>query len=129
RRSVILLAAFPTAFFFLAPYSESLYLLLSLLSFRAARRDRWLAAGVFGAGTAATRVVGFLLAPALSIEAVHRWRKAKGSLSRRLAGACLVLVGPLAYLAYWATRGEPAQIYQTQGLWHRELSFPVSTLS
>ncbi len=41
RRSVMFLAVFPTAIFFLAPYSESLFLALSLWSFWAARRDRW----------------------------------------------------------------------------------------
>src|SRR5436190_6659379 len=33
RRAVALIALFPTAFFFLAPYSESLFLLASLLTF------------------------------------------------------------------------------------------------
>jgi hypothetical protein len=41
RRTVVLVAAFPTSFFFLAPYSESLFVLASLLTFWWARRGRW----------------------------------------------------------------------------------------
>ena len=50
RRTVILLSFYPTSFFFLAPYPESLFLLLALLSFGWARRGTWLRAGVAGAG-------------------------------------------------------------------------------
>ena len=37
RRAIVYIAIFPTAFFFFAPYSESLFLLLSLVAFREAR--------------------------------------------------------------------------------------------
>ncbi|HEX6207853.1 MAG TPA: mannosyltransferase family protein, partial [Actinomycetota bacterium] len=53
RRSVLYLAIFPTAFFFLAPYSESPFLLFALLAFWGARRGRWAVAGLAGAAAAA----------------------------------------------------------------------------
>jgi hypothetical protein len=128
RRTVVLLTTFPTAFFLLAPYSESLYLLLTLLAFRAARRDRWFAGGVAGSYAAATRAVGIFLVPALTIEACGRWRSAGGSLWRRLVGVGLIVVGPAVYVAYWALRGAPSQVVAVQGLWQRQLRFPISTL-
>src|SRR5215213_6228474 len=48
RRTVVLLAAFPSSFFFLAPYSESLFLLSALLGFWWARSDGWARAGAAG---------------------------------------------------------------------------------
>ena len=50
RRAVVLLASFPTSFFFLAPYSESLFLLLTLLTFWWYRTARWTIGGLAGAG-------------------------------------------------------------------------------
>ncbi|MGH2824669.1 MAG: mannosyltransferase family protein, partial [Thermoleophilaceae bacterium] len=41
RPTLLLLAVFPAAVFFSAPYSESLFLLLAVGAFYAARSDRW----------------------------------------------------------------------------------------
>ncbi|MER3515340.1 MAG: hypothetical protein C4310_13885, partial [Chloroflexota bacterium] len=61
RRSVVCLALFPTAFYFLAGYSESLLLLGSVAGFYYARRGRWAAAGVAGLLAALARWQGALL--------------------------------------------------------------------
>lgn len=66
--SVFALLLFPTALFLGSVYNESTFLLLVLLSFLAARRQRWLLAGVLAAGASATRVVGIALVPALLFE-------------------------------------------------------------
>ncbi|OGY17240.1 MAG: hypothetical protein A2784_02050 [Candidatus Chisholmbacteria bacterium RIFCSPHIGHO2_01_FULL_48_12] len=68
RRTLIFLLVFPTSFFFASLYTESLFLLVTLASFYAARQRRWLLAGVCGALAAATRILGILLIPALLIE-------------------------------------------------------------
>jgi hypothetical protein len=66
--SLLIILLFPTAFFFGALYSESLFLALVLGSFWAAhRRNWWLAAGLAMVASA-TRVVGVFLVPALMIE-------------------------------------------------------------
>jgi hypothetical protein len=69
RRTVLLLALFPVSFFFLSPYSESMFLLASLLTFWWARRGRWGPAAAGGFVAALTRSVGVLLVPALLLEA------------------------------------------------------------
>src|SRR3954468_14442973 len=61
RRAVWLLALFPASLFFSAVYTESLFLLLSVGSFYAARRGHWAWAGVLGGLAAATRNVGVML--------------------------------------------------------------------
>jgi Dolichyl-phosphate-mannose-protein mannosyltransferase len=66
--SLMSLLLFPTAYFFHAPYTEGLFLLLSVGAFYAARRGHWPLAGGLGAGAALTRTPGLLLLPALGIE-------------------------------------------------------------
>ncbi len=48
RRALMYLLVFPAGFFLLVPYTESLFLLLSLLCFREARRGRWAWAALAG---------------------------------------------------------------------------------
>lgn len=59
--TVALVAFCPMAFFFSAVYTESLFLALSVGAIYAARRERWLVAGILGALASATRNSGVLL--------------------------------------------------------------------
>jgi hypothetical protein len=61
RATVALTLAFPTAFFFAAPYTESLFLLLSVGAIYAARLGRWPLAGLAAALASATRPGGVLV--------------------------------------------------------------------
>lgn len=57
---------FPTAFFFVALYTESLFSLLVIGAFLAARKKKWWVSGFFGALAAATKITGiFLIFPLL----------------------------------------------------------------
>jgi hypothetical protein len=104
RRTLFLVALFPTACFLLAPYTESLFLLCSLLAFWFARRDRWGWAAIAGAGAAMTRSVGLILILALWVEALRQWRRDGRSPLPRLAAAAAVAAGPLLYFAWWGMR-------------------------
>ena len=68
KRTVIYLAIFPTAYFFHAAYTESLFLALVVGSFYAARKKNWLFAGVLGGFACLTRITAFGLFPALLVE-------------------------------------------------------------
>lgn len=61
RPALMLLAFFPTAFFFGIPYSEAPFLLLAVAAFLAARMGHWAIAGIVLALASATRVPGLLL--------------------------------------------------------------------
>ena len=64
QRTVLYLALFPTAFFLIAAYNESLFISLALLSFYEMRHGRWWLAGLFGLFASLTRSTGlFLLVP------------------------------------------------------------------
>ncbi len=129
RRTIVYLAVFPTAFFFFAPYSESAFLLLSLIAFRQATRDRWASAALAGALAALTRSIGVVLAPALIVMAIEQYRAHGGRLWPRVAGGAAVLLGPLAYLGWWGiAHGEALAPIHAQANWQREIASPVSTL-
>lgn len=61
RTALMLFAFFPAAFFFGLPYTESLFLLLAVAVFLAAREGRWALVGISLALASATRVPGLLL--------------------------------------------------------------------
>jgi hypothetical protein len=131
RRTVLYLALFPTSFFLLAPYSESLFLLLVLVSLWAARRRLWWAAGLAGAGASATRNLGVLLVVPLAVEAIHQWRerRERRTLMVGLLWSAAAAAGAVAYLAFWqATAGDALAPIRQQTNWQREGSFPLATV-
>lgn len=129
RKTVLYLSLFPTSFFFFAPYSESLFLLLAVTSFWAARRNRWALAGIMAALAALTRNVGLIMVPALAVEAVHQWREGRGSLAPRLAGAAVGALGTLLYMGYWVARtGDWLAPINQQANWQRVAVWPWSPL-
>lgn len=125
RRTLILLASFPASFFFLAPYSESLFLCATVLTFWYVRSDRWVLGSGFGVLAALTRSVGVLLVPALAVEA---WTQGRHERGRRLALSLLPLVALVAIGTYWAVRvGDPLRPFHAQDSWFRTfLPFPVT---
>jgi len=102
---VILLTAFsPVGFFLLAPFTESLYLVLSLAAFWFARNGRPWAAGVAGFAAGLTRVQGVFLVLPLAYEYVRQRRRQGHKLlsidSIDLVAAALPGLGFLTVLAY-----------------------------
>lgn len=67
--SVVLLLVFPTSFFFGSIYTESLFLLLTVLSIYLIRKNNFLLAAILIALASATRVIGVFLIPLYFIEA------------------------------------------------------------
>ncbi len=68
KRTLLYLLLFPAAYYLVSVYSESLFLVLVLGSFYAARKKHWWIAGVLGALASATRIFGIFLLPALLVE-------------------------------------------------------------
>jgi Mannosyltransferase (PIG-V) len=129
RRTVLFLAIFPTAFFFLAPYTEAPFLLLSVAAFWFARRDRWAWAAVLGGAAALTRSIGVFVAVALMVEAVNQWREGKPPVPR-IVGAAAAGLAPLLYLGWWKAAHDDAWApLRAQGNWGRELTSPLTTLA
>ena len=143
--SVVFISFFPTALFFQAVYSESLFLLLTLLSFWWARRGRWALAGVAGLLAVLTRSSGLVLLLPLAIT---WWEQRRGSAVRlpggpaaalaahgrrpcasSLAWLLLVPAGLALYMAYlWGAFGDPLLFGSVQAYWGRELTLPTTAI-
>ncbi len=125
--TVTLLALFPTALFFFAIYTESLFLLLSVLAYFLARRQRWgwTALLCFLAGL--SRYNGFLVgiipaAEILTQRGIHRKTLAQATLLG-LSG----LLGFASYQAYqWIAFNDPLlSFHVVQGAsWKRFVTWP-----
>lgn len=127
RGTVLLVAFFPTAFFFSAVYSESLFLLVSVGAFLAARRGRWAVAGALGGLAALTRNSGVLLLIPLVILFVQQERH--GGALWRAAWLALVPLGLAVYLGYSAIAlGDALAPYHAQALWLRHFE-PLGALT
>lgn len=70
KLSTIVILLFPSSFFFGAIYNESLFLLLVMLSFMSAEKNKYLATAFFIALASATRVIGIFLIPAILLEII-----------------------------------------------------------
>lgn len=132
RRTVLYLCVFPTAFFLFAPYTESLFLALTVGCLYAARRSAWLLAGGLGALAALTRSSGVLLVLPLLVEGLLQLRAAGGlrPAVRVAAGCALVPLGTAAYLLFWELRySQGLRPLEVQGTtWRREPAWPWETL-
>ena len=107
---LLIILAFPTAFYFASVYNEALFFLLAILTFYFARKKRWFWVGIFGMVAAATRVFGIILFLALLIEA-WQGREKIGSYFWIL----LIPLGLIAYMIYqWVSVADPLAFYHLQ---------------
>lgn len=136
KRTVVLLAIFPSAFFFFAPYSESLFLLAVAVALYAARRSRWLVASVAAGFGTAVRSMGVVLALAVIFECLRQCvsarpaeRDAIRGIVRCLGVAAVSMSGVIAYLAWWWQQaGQPLLPFRSEGGWDRNAQWPWITL-
>lgn len=98
RSTIYLLLLFPTAFFFGSVYTESLFLLLVVLSFYFARKQNFFMACAIAAVASATRISGIFLWPALIYEF---WLANGENIKKFLSPYAIWLVlPPLGLLSY-----------------------------
>jgi hypothetical protein len=112
RLSVLVMAAYPTAFFLMAPFTESLFICLTLAAFLAAYRGRWWLAGPPAMLASLARGPGMLTGAALAWLGWVQWRQTQRPRRLRqlipsLIGAGLAVVGGLGFQAWRALAGFP----------------------
>jgi Gpi18-like mannosyltransferase len=120
RRAVFYLAAFPASYFFSIPMTESLFVVLTVGSFYAAKREQWWTAGVLGMLASATRLTGVMLLPSLLVLS---WQMYRSLQIRKVLGLLLAPFGLFAYSFYaWWLSGDALAFKHAEAAWGREPS-------
>lgn len=133
--AVIIVA--PTSFVFSAFMSESLYMMLFLLSVYLGLKQKWLLAGISGALLSATRNTGIMIIPvllAIYIEKKYEGKKSPGINLKLIKGLDLKVVvsillaglGLVAFMIYLnSVVGDPLAFINIQRYWEK----PVNGIS
>lgn len=140
----VLLLAWPTAFFLVAAYPESVTLAAATLAFLAARRGHYVAAGLLAAAATMGKYYLVLLVVPLALEVWfaarerESWRSGRdiewlsplrvmgARLAAVVAPTVLVLVAFVAYQK--AHFGEGLAFIHSQAQWHRHISWPWTSI-
>ncbi|HEX3032358.1 MAG TPA: hypothetical protein VHS59_08980 [Bacillota bacterium] len=132
-RALWYLAVAPTAFYFSALYTESLFLVLMGTCLLMGRKKKWWACGVFLLLAALTRSLGvFLLVPIL--WDLWRTREASSVLDKLnfmplLKVSVPLIAGLSGYMYFlWYKLGNPLAFMTAQSYWRRQPAFPWSSI-
>ena len=134
RHAIFYVSIFPTAVFFSAVYTESLFFALTVASFYYIRERKWLAAGILGGLASLTRVEGIFLVVPFAMEAVSAigWSNLVAAplrFWRALLGLVLVPFGMFIYMVIlWVLRGDPLYFSHVQAHWNRHLAPPWTSV-
>lgn len=124
RRTIFYTATFPVSYFFSVPLTESLFLMLTVTSFYAAKKEHWWAAGALGAFASAARVNGVILLPALLILS---WQMYRSLQIKKILWLLLVPVGLWAFMFYsWWACGDALAFRTAVAHWGRKPDFFLS---
>ncbi|MEA2683771.1 MAG: hypothetical protein QOK05_2099 [Chloroflexota bacterium] len=133
--TLVLLLAYPFAFFLGTAYAESLVLLGTVGAWLGARHGRWWLAGAAVALALLAKIVFILLLVPLSLEVLGWDGGVRVRLSwPRLRNLAALWLPPLAALGGWmvylqATFGQPLRFLAAQRLWGRSLGLPVGDIA
>ncbi len=93
KRAVLFMVFFPSAFYLVAGYSESLFLFLTIVCFRYIQKEKWASAGILCGLATFCRVQGILLLIPIVIKAFEQ--KKKESINLNFLPS--LLIAPFAY--------------------------------
>jgi Gpi18-like mannosyltransferase len=124
RRTILYLAIFPTAFFYFAPYSESLSLLLSLGAFSALRQRHWWLGGLLGGVAALARPEAVILLIPFAVEIAMACRYGLARWWQAL-WAALIPAGIGIYSIYLSVLfHNPLEFWVARTYWTRSFQWP-----
>ncbi|MEK7521524.1 MAG: mannosyltransferase family protein [Patescibacteria group bacterium] len=112
---------YPLSFFYHSVYSDSLFFLLTILSFYLARKRNWVWAGFFAALASMTRLSGIVLVPALLVEWYLQNKNSRNTpFKKALPGIALGTLGIGGYmLALNVHKGDPLLFQKSFSAWNQ----------
>ncbi|PKO04915.1 MAG: hypothetical protein CVU41_14235 [Chloroflexi bacterium HGW-Chloroflexi-3] len=99
KNTLLFLVCFPMSFYFIAAYSESLFLVFTTAVFLLINRKKWLWAGVVSALASLTRVQGIILIIPILVALIRQYDKDR-DLKYLLVNAFSCVYAPFAYGLY-----------------------------
>jgi hypothetical protein len=131
KRTVFYLLAFPTGFYLMAAYNESLYIAIVAGSLYCMRRRHWWLAGILAGFASGTRMLGVLLGVAFLYEYLRQRRFSPRRIRWDLLWILLTPSGLLLYALYcWRALGDPLCFEKMQTNWfHEGYQWPWTTLA
>jgi hypothetical protein len=135
--TVLLTVLFPTGFFLLAPYTESLFLLLTFASFLLARTGRFWAAGCVALLASLARTQGIFLALPIAYEHLRQrgsvpWLRGRAGRppSFSILAAALPIVGIGAFVLFQTLAlGEHHTGVAALAMWGYQIAAPWDAIS
>jgi Gpi18-like mannosyltransferase len=128
-RSVLYLLVFPTTFFFSAVFSESLFLALVVSAIYYARRNRWVVAGVLGAGAAICRPPGFLILLPLAVEYLQQKRFQLRAIKVDALALALIPLALAGFATFLRFRfGSWQVLFDSHAYWSRGFTWQTETV-
>jgi len=124
RKATLYLAIFPTAFFLLMPYSESLFLVFVLLAFYAGRHRHWVAASVAAAMASMTKLEGLVLILPLAYEYFEHIRFDLRRAGWQAMLLPLASLPPIAFMWFRSVAGYPSLPSVLRDYWHSFVGAP-----
>lgn len=124
--AVWLVSLFPTAFFFFAPYSESLFLLCAIAAMYHARNNQAVAGGLWVAAAVLTRPTGLIVLPAALVAIVLYRRDRDLPWLRAIPAVLLPSILSVGFYLWYLVHEHVSLVTltATQRDWHRALTFP-----
>ena len=121
-KTLIFIVLYPFSFFFSAAYSESLFLLLVLLSFYFSENKKWEFSSIFAMLAAVTRVVGLALLPAFLLKYLKDTQFNFKNVKADIFCFLFIPIGLLSYILFLYLKfGEPLAFLKSQQMWGRHL--------
>lgn len=119
--SIVFLLLFPTSFYFVSLYTESLFLLLVLIFTYLVNQNKWLYAGIAGMFASATKLVGlFLMIFVLYQMIVYKIKGQKIRIAMFFS-LCMIPIGLFCYMYYLDSRfGDYLMFWHSQPVFGAE---------
>jgi hypothetical protein len=134
--AVVLISVFPHSFFFGTAYTESLFLLTTVMTLFYIRTHKWHLAGIAGALAASTRMVGIILVIVAAVEfithyklfalaAKKKWTEIFSLIRTKAAWILLMFAGSGFYIFInWLTTGDPFRfLYYQESYWDNTFQY------
>lgn len=127
ERTVLYISIFPTSFFFASGLTEATFLLMSILAFYFAEKEKWWLCGLFGILTTITRPTGFLISIPMMLIYLSKKKFILKELKADFLATLIIPFGLLLFMGILMLYGKnPLDfIHAGQQIWPRIFAFPL----